>query len=99
MLFARVVESTSGRSVLRDPATALTRPSRKRRLTSDTLAEGRPLLKRRTHLGTVRPSLFILLSYAWLPDSHPCCLASSSIPAPPGRGTGRRGHRRRTRRA
>src|SRR5439155_23285708 len=59
---ARPVERTAGRSVLHHLATALRRPSRRDGRIASALAEGRPPLNSRTHLGSIRPSLFILRS-------------------------------------
>src|SRR5437773_1474259 len=59
---ARPVESTTGSSVLHHLATALRRPSRRDSRIASSLAEGRPPLNNRAHLGSIRPSLFILRS-------------------------------------
>src|SRR5205809_1523259 len=56
------VESTIARSVLHHLATALRRPSRRDSRIASSLAEGRPPLNNRAHLGSIRPSLFILRS-------------------------------------
>src|SRR5437762_9606690 len=62
----RPVESTVGSSVLHHLATALRRPSRRDGRIASAIAEGRPLLNGRAHLGPIRPSPFILRSPAVL---------------------------------
>src|SRR3989442_15159729 len=56
------VESTIARSVLHHRATPLRRPSRRDSRIASSLAGGRPPLNNRAHLGSIRPSLFILRS-------------------------------------
>src|SRR2546427_10483564 len=75
---ARPVESTTGRSVLHHLATALRRPSRRDSRIASSLAEGRPPLNNRAHLGSIRPSLFILRS----PDVL-LTTATQRLPFPP----------------